>query len=325
MCTAVSYKDKIHLFGRNLDVDYSYGQKIIVVPRKYEINFKHFKTIKKHFSIIGAGITDSGYPLLFDGINEKGLGIAALRFAGTKYNQKMNCDNIINLASYELILYLLSVCKNASQAAQEAKNINITSDAFSKEMPSSPLHWMISDCESSYVIECENEKTNIYENSVGVLTNMPRFDIQLFNLNNYMNISPFNPTNKLAPKLSLEAYSYGLGAMGLPGDLSSMSRFVKATYTKFNSACANTESENIAQFFHILNSVCQQKGCTHTAENKYEYTAYSSCCDTKNGIYYYTTYNNGRICGVNMNNTDLDSSNLTQIAMDDSQNIFWQN
>lgn len=101
---------------------------------------------------------------------------------------------------------------------------------------------------------------HIYDNPVGVLTNNPSFDYQLFNLNNYRVLSSETPKNNFSNQISLNAYSRGMGGIGLPGDLSSVSRFVKATFTKLNSVSGDSESESISQFFHILGSVEQQKG-----------------------------------------------------------------
>ena len=108
------------------------------------------------------------------------------------------------------------------------------------------------------------------------------------------------PENNFSKNLNLTPYSRGMGAMGLPGDLSSASRFVKATFTKMNSLSGDSESESISQFFHILESVYQQRGCVHMGEDKYEITIYSSCCNMDKGIYYYTTYENSQITGIDM-------------------------
>ena len=113
--------------------------------------------------------------------------------------------------------------------------------------------------------------------------------------------------------------------MGLPGDLSSLSRFVKATFTKMNSLSGESESESISQFFHILGSVYQQRGCVHMGENQYEITIYSSCCNTDKGIYYYTTYENSQITGVDMHKENLDGSELVNYPLITGQQILMQN
>ena len=116
-----------------------------------------------------------------------------------------------------------------------------------------------------------------------------------------------------------------MGAMGLPGDLSSASRFVKATFTKMNSVSGDSESESISQFFHILGSVEQQRGCVYMGDNKYEITIYSSCCNTDKGIYYYTTYENSQITGVDMYKENLETDKLIMYPLIPGQQIKMQN
>jgi choloylglycine hydrolase len=125
--------------------------------------------------------------------------------------------------------------------------------------------------------------------------------------------------------LELKEYSRGMGAMGLPGDWSSQSRFVRAAFVKENSALGNTETECVAQFFHILDSVAQIKGCCEVERNKYEITIYSSCCNADKGIYYYTTYSNRQITAVNMHLENLDGTDLLCYELIKSQQLRIQN
>ena len=105
-----------------------------------------------------------------------------------------------------------------------------------------------------------------------------------------------------------------MGALGLPGDNSSMSRFVRATFNKLNSIKPNNEIESVVQFFHILNSVEQVKGSVIVGD-KYECTQYASCCNTDKGIYYYKTYENYQINAINMHSVELDDYKLTSYKM----------
>ena len=100
-----------------------------------------------------------------------------------------------------------------------------------------------------------------------------------------------------------------MGALGLPGDYSSASRFIRALFAKENSISEHSEESNVNQFFHILNSVAMPKGCVKAAEG-FEYTRYSSCCNVDRGIYYYTTYDKLEITSINMHNVDLNRSQL---------------
>ena len=187
------------------------------------------------------------------------------------------------------------------------------------------MHWIISDSEESITVEALRDGIKIYDNPVGVLTNNPPFDKQLFALNNYMNLSNKSPKNSFAQNLELQQYSRGMGAIGLPGDLSSQSRFVRVAFVKMNSVSGEDENESVSQFFHILNSVDQQRGCCQLDDGKYEITIYTSCCNATKGIYYYTTYGNHQITAVDMHKENLDEDSLIRYPLIKGEHINYQN
>ena len=310
MCTAITYSASSHYFGRNLDYEHSFGEKIVITPRIFPLPFRHMKTINTHFALIGMAVVSEGYPLYFDATNEKGLSMAGLLFSENAFYRPLNkeCDNI---PSFEFIPWVLSQCENVADAKKLIKKINITDDVFSPELPSSPLHWIIADRKESIVIEALREGIFVHNNPVGVLTNNPPFPFQMFNLNNYMSLSATPPQNTFSGKINLAPYSRGMGAMGLPGDVSSASRFVRASFTKLNSVSENDEKSAVAQFFHILGSTRQIRGLTRLENGLYEITQYSSCVNTDKGIYYYTTYDNLSINAISLYSTDLDKNTLT--------------
>ena len=324
MCTAITYKTKNHYFGRNLDLEISYNEMVIITPKNYPFQFRKNKELKKHYAIIGMGIVVDDYPLYFDATNEKGLSMAGLNFPENA-DYKEEQEGLDNISPFEFIPWILGQCANIHEVKEKFKKINLVSINFSKELTLSPLHWIISDKETSITVECVKEGLKIYDNPVGVLTNNPTFDMQLFSLNNYMHLSTKNPVNLFSEKIKLNIYSRGMGAMGLPGDLSSQSRFVKAVFTKMNSISGDSESESISQFFHILESVYQQKGCVLVNEDKYEFTLYSSCCNTDKGIYYYKTYENSQITGVDMQKENIEDDKLITYSLVRGQKINMQN
>lgn len=324
MCTAATYKTKDFYFGRTLDYEFSYGEKITITPRKYVFNFRFIDLIKEHYAIIGMAHIINDYPLYYDACNEMGLCIAGLNFVGNAKFNSLN-KNKTNITTFELIPYLLSTCKNVTEACQRLKTINITNTPFNEKFPVSQLHWLISDQNKSITLECTEKGMKIYENKIGVLTNNPSFDVQLFALNNYINLTNKNPTNKFSDNLKLSNYSRGMGAIGLPGDLSSQSRFVRVAFIKEHSISKDDEISSVSQFFHILNSVDQQRGCCEVEPGKYEITIYTSCYSTKKGIYYYTCYDNHQINKIEMCNENLDSNLLITYKLNDKENIFEQN
>lgn len=324
MCTAITYRTKDHYFGRNLDLEYSYKETVTVTPRNYPFSFRKLGKMENHYAMIGMAYIADGYPLYYDATNEKGLSMAGLNFPGNA-DYKPEMADKDNVAPFELIPWILSQCATVSEAERLLERINIWNENFSEELPASPLHWIIADRDRAIVLESLKDEIKIYENPVGVLTNNPTFDYHLFQLNNYMQLSRQDPRNTFAEGLELTRYSRGMGAMGLPGDASSMSRFVKAAFVKLNSLSGDSEAESVSQFFHILKSVEMQNGCVELKPEVYEITLYSSCCNTDRGIYYYTTYGNSRINAVDMHRENLDGSALAAYPLKKEQDIAYQN
>ncbi len=324
MCTAATYKTKDFYFGRTLDYEFSYGDEVTVMPRNYPFRFRHKGNMDSHYAIIGMAHVIDNYPLYYDAVNEKGLGIAGLNFVGNAYYREEEAGRD-NIAQFELIPWILGQCSSVREARTLLGRINIVNTPFSDQLPVAQLHWMIADREEAITVESVREGLRIYDNPVGVLTNNPPFDVQLFQLNNYMRLSAQSPVNCFSEQLPLQTYSRGMGALGLPGDLSSGSRFVRVAFTKMNSVSGESETESVSQFFHILGSVDQQRGCCDVGEGKYEITLYTSCCNADRGIYYYTTYENHQISAVDMHREQLDGTELSRYALIQGEQIKLQN
>ncbi|MCM1189236.1 MAG: choloylglycine hydrolase [bacterium] len=324
MCTAATYKTKDFYFGRTLDYEFSYGEQITVTPRNYVFHFRHMGDLRNHYAMIGTAHVAEDYPLYYDAVNEKGLGMAGLNFVGNaRYGKELQGKD--NIASFEFIPWILAQCTTVREARELLEKLQLTDTPFSQNLPVSQLHWIIADKDGALTVESVEEGLKIYDNPVGVLTNNPPFDKQLFHLNNFMHLSVKDPQNHFSDKLSLQRYSRGMGAMGLPGDLSSQSRFVRVAFTKMNALSGESEAESVSQFFHILGSVDQQRGCCEVAEGKYEITIYTSCCNADQGIYYYTSYDNHQITGVDMRKEELEGNKLISYPMIREEQIRMQN
>lgn len=323
MCTAATYQTKDFYFGRTLDYDFSYGDEVAITPRNYALPFCHMGMMKKHYAMIGMAHIEEDYPLYYDAVNEKGLGMAGLNFVGNAHYTETTQDRD-NVAPFEFIPWILGQCATVKEARILLERINLVNTPF-KELPLAQLHWLIADCKEAITVESTKDGIHVYDNPVGVLTNNPPFNEQMFQLNHYMHLSPKAPENKFSDKLPLYEYSRGMGALGLPGDLSSQSRFVRAAFIKMNSVSGNSESESVSQFFHILGSVDQQRGCCDVGDRKYEITIYTSCCNANKGIYYYTTYENHQITAVNMHKENLDDVFLIRYSLIQGEQIKMQN
>ena len=324
MCTAATYRTRDHYFGRNLDLEYSYHETVTVTPRNYPFHFRRAGTLNTHYAMIGMATVVDDYPLYYEATNEAGLSMAGLNFVGfaAYYPEQPGKDNI---SPFEFIPWILGQCKNIEEALVLLDRINLADIPFSQEFPLSYLHWMISDRDRSITVEAMAGGMKIHDNPVGVLTNNPPFDYHMLHLADYMNVTKHPATNRFSDKLELNPYSRGLGTMGIPGDLSSASRFVKVAFTKLNSLSGDSESASVSQFFHILGSVAQQRGLVRIRDEHYEFTYYSSCCNTDKGIYYYTTYENSQISAVDMHRCDLEGTNLFAYPLITGQQIHMQN
>ena len=324
MCTAITYTSEEHYFGRNLDLDHSYQETVTITPRRYPLSFRRVPALRAHHAMIGMAFVTDGYPLYYDATNERGLSMAGLNFpASASYRpEQAGCDNV---APYEFIPWLLGRCADLAQARALLARINLVDIPFSAQLPLAPLHWLIADQSGAIVVEAMPEGLRVHDDPAGVLTNEPPFDYQMFHLCNHMQLTREAPRNRFAPELDLKPYCLGMGAMGLPGDLSSPSRFVRAAFTRLNSVSGPSEEERVSQFFHILGSVAQTRGCARAAGGRYEITVYSSCCNMDRGVYYYTTYENSQISAVDLHREDLEGDALICYPLIREQRIHFQN
>lgn len=325
MCTSLTFQTSDFYFGRNLDLEYNFGEKIVITPRQYPFIFKFAGTLSEHYAIIGTAQITDGCPLYAEAVNEKGLCLAALNFPGNAVYAETPESGKTNLAPFELFGFLLGTCATVKEAEEKLKAVCITHTAFKDGYPVAPLHWHIADKDQSLVLECTKDGMHLYENPVGVLTNNPPFPFQLTNLQNYMHLTSNPPENRFAPALKLAPYGQGMGALGLPGDASPASRFVRAAFCKWNTELPSGEEASVTQFFHILDNVAMVAGSVRTPENKFDRTTYSSCINASRGIYYYKTYNNNQISAVSMHKTDLDGCAPVVFEQVNRQQICYQN
>lgn len=324
MCTAATYLTKDFYFGRTLDYEFSYGEEVVITPRNRVLPFHSMGEMKSHYAMIGMAHVAQDYPLYYEAVNEKGLGMAGLNFVGNAVYREEK-EGVEQAAVYEFIPWILAQCADVEQARERIGRMNLTGTPFSRELPTAQLHWIIADRNSCITVESVKEGIRIYDNPAGVLTNNPPFDEQMSRLNQYMHLSVKNPKNQFSKDLPLQADSRGMGAIGLPGDLSSQSRFVRAAFVKMNSVSGDSEAESVSQFFHILGAVDQQRGCCDVGDEKYEITIYTCCCNADRGIYYYNTYENHQITAVDMRKEDLDGSGLIRYPLITGEQILEQN
>ena len=299
MCTAILLNSYV---GRNLDIERRYGESVIITPRKYTISFRRTENISDHPAFIGIGVVSRGYPLYYDAANEHGLYIAGLNYVSNAKYHVPKVDRI-NLTPYELIPYLLSKCKSVKEARIELSKINLINIPFSKDLSCAELHFFIADKNESITVEPNDEGIKVYDNQIGVLTNNPPFPLQLHNLNNYAGLTNKPLVNHYPKGIPFNEYSRGMGALGLPGDLSSESRFVRAAFHKIN----HVGTGNVTDIFHLLSSVAMPNGSLDLGNSSYERTEYTSAVNLNTLTYYYRTYKSSALCSASLYNKNSDS------------------
>lgn len=320
MCTAASFKNKNTYFGRTLDYEFSYGEKVTITPRNYPFEFRHLGLNNNHYAIIGMAHIHNDYPMYYDAMNEYGLGMAGLNFVGNaKYNEVIEGKE--NVAQFEFISFILSTCKNVLEAKNKIKEINLVKTPYNEYYPAAKLHWILRDTNDCIVVEAMEDGLHIYDNKTGALTNNPPFNYQLENLKNYVSLNNDEPNKSFS--FNEAFYSRGMGSVGLPGDLTSQGRFVRVVYTVHFSVASPDENSSVNQFFHILESAWQTRGLCKI-NDKYEITIYASCMNLNEGIYYYKTYDNPQISAVYLKNENLNSSKLISYDLA-KESIFKQN
>lgn len=310
MCTAVAYRPNNFYFGRTLDFEFLYPCEVVFTPREFPFDFRFSNSLKNHYAILGMACVMDNYPLYFDAVNEKGLCMAGLNFVGNAVYRK-ETEGKENVASFEFIPYILSKCESVKEARCLLENINITDTAFKEDLLPSQLHWIVADKEESVVVESIAKGVMVYPNPVGVLTNNPPFEYQLENLRKYNHLHAEQGAGATQEKEYSE-FSRGTGAVGLPGDYTSKSRFVRAAFLCRNSHCGDTEVEGVNQFFHVLSGVSVPEGCCVTEKGEYDKTLYASCMSTQKGIYYYKAYESQGVYAVDMKKGNIDGADLVR-------------
>ena len=303
MCTSLSMDNGSFCFGRNMDIEFQLDSKVVAVPRRFPLRFSRAGEKTQHYALLGMATVIDGYPLFADAMNEAGLCMAALSFPDCAYNSG---SGSCILAPHELIPYVLSSCSTLAEAEKLLRDVRIEDIPFSKDVPNTPLHWHVADKSGSLAVECTSDGVNVMHDPVGVLTNSPPLSFHLTNLRQYVNLTAEYPKSRSG--MEMEPFGRGFGAVGLPGDLSPASRFVRAAFLKLNSPCEEDSQRQIAQTLHVLGSVSMPRGSVITADGREELTAYTSCMNGTS--YYHVTYYGMRLHRADMSRYDLDGEDL---------------
>lgn len=326
MCTCILMKTRDVYFGRTMDIHYRFGEQTVATPRGYRFPLRSGGELETWYAMIGMATVRDGYPLYAEAANEKGLCMAGLNFPESAWYEKPQPGKR-NLAPYELIPWVLGSFATVEEARRELSDLTITDVPFDPDTPPAPLHWMIGDAGGSSIVMEQTKESGlqIYDNPYGVLTNNPVFPFHQTNLNNYMNLTSQPPQNRFCKGLDLAPFGNGMGSIGLPGDTSPTSRFVRACFNKANSLCGGGDEESVSQFFHILDSVSLVRGSTLLKDSVCNITTYSCCVNASKGVYYYKTYGNSQLTAVRLTEENINRKALTLFPLEEHQQVRYMN
>ena len=315
MCTAITLKtsENHHLVGRNFDIHPMNDLSVALVPREFEyVNRVTNEEMKTKYAVLGMGLFYENHILFCDGVNEKGLSCLMLQLSKfSTWSHKIRKDKV-NIAPYDVAFWVLSNFSTISELMEGFKQLNIVALPDDQTALSTEIHWLVSDTSGqSIVIERTRDKLTVYNNKVGVLANSPTFDWHLNNLDCYINVKSEQPEETKWGQQMLSPYSNGFGTIGLPGDFSSPSRFVKAAFLRNHVNVGEGDESAISECFHILDNFVVPRGVVETPKRKEcHLTKYSACLCLETQLYYYKTSSNQQIQVIDLNKENLDAKGL---------------
>jgi choloylglycine hydrolase len=324
-CTGIRIKPKDGsvIAARTLEFAANLQSNVIVIPRATESvgtapGDKPGLRWKSKYGMVGANGFDM--PAIVDGLNEKGLGIGIFYFPGyAKYQEFNEKDRGKALAPWELPVYLLGNCANVEEAVEAARKIRV-GEVVQKNMGLvPPCHYIINDAGGRCVVlEYVGGELKIHDNPLGVITNSPTFDWHVTNLRNYVNLTVNNVPPVDIAGIELRSLGQGSGMLGLPGDFTPPSRFIRAVAFSQSALPVATAHDGVLQAFHILNQFDIPKGAARGVDNgkvMADYTLWTSVSDLKNPRYYFRTFDNSRIRMIDLEKINLDAKEIKTISM----------
>ncbi|MES5928037.1 choloylglycine hydrolase family protein [Bacillus cereus group sp. MG9] len=328
MCTSLTLQTKNgqHLFARTMDFTLDLNQEVIIIPRHYQWNNITGEIINTKHATVGMGINHQGRVIMADGVNEAGMTCATLYFPGFATYSKSIDNNKTNLAPFDFVTWSLTQFNSVKELKKSVDSLTFLDIPLPDLGLTPPLHWILADkWGDCIVLEPTNEGLKMYDNPLGVMTNSPEFNWHLQNLRQYIGLKsqPFSPTEW--SNLPLSAFGQGSGSMGLPGDFTPPSRFVRAAYGKQNIQDIDSEEEGVSALFHILSNCEVPKGGVITEEGTLDNTIYTSVMCMESGTYYYHTYDCRQIIAIHLFHENLDTDEIKAYSFQRKQKIFYEN
>lgn len=327
-CTGIQLTagDGTVIHARTLEFGTQLNSEILVVPRGYErtgTTPDGKPGLKWKAKYASTGMNGVGLPVLFDGLNEKGLAAGLFYFPDTAgYMPYTAADADKTIAQWEIGSWVLENFATVDEVKANIGSIVVPAVVFSGWGFAPDAHYVVRDASGkSIVIEYVGGKLNVYDAPLGVITNAPTFDWHMTNLRNYLNFSMTNaPPVKLGP-VTLTATGQGSGMLGLPGDFTPPSRFVRAVAFTQSVFKPKTGSDAVLEAFHVLNQFDIPKGSARDDQKdangniEADYTQWTSVADLKARQYNFRTFENSQIRMVDLMKMDIDGKDIVKISI----------
>src|SRR5213082_1940303 len=333
-CTGITLtaSDGTVVHARTMEFAIDIHSDVIVIPRgsartgTTPDGKEGLKWKSKYASVGANGV---GFPLLFDGLNEKGLAAGTFYFPiSAGYMPYTAADAGKTIAQWEVGSWILENFASVAEVRANIGNIVVPAVVFGGWGFAPEAHYIVHDASGkSIVIEYVSGKLNVHDNPLGVITNSPTFDWHMTNLRNYLNFSMTNAPPVQLGSIKLLPTGQGSGMLGLPGDFTPPSRFVRAVAFSQSVFKPKTGDDAILEAFHVLNQFDIPKGAAREHEKDEhgnvlaDYTIWTSASDLKSKRYYFRTYENSQIRMVDLMKMNLDAKDITKISMKGTESI----
>lgn len=326
-CTGITLtaKDGSHILSRTIEWGGSaLNSGYVIVPRGYTqqsltptgTNGLKFTA---HYGYVGLTVEQKEF--VTEGINEAGLSAGLFYFPGYgKYQDYDATRNERNISDFQLVSWILSNFATVDEFKESINDVTVTA----LDPRASTVHWRIGDKTGKQVVlEIINGQPVIYDNPIGVLTNSPDFNWQLTNLNNYVNLYPGTAQPQDLGGRTIASFGAGSGFLGIPGDVTPPSRFVRAAFYKATAPQLATARETVLQCFHIMNNFDIPIGIEHemgkAPADIPSATQWTTATDVTNLMIYYRTAWNSTIRCIDLNNIRFDKVKFQYAPLDKVQ------
>jgi choloylglycine hydrolase len=323
------------VYGRTLEFGIDIDSRGIAIPRNLAmqgtgVDGKSGGGLRWTSKYAAIGSAALGLPIIVDGLNEQGLAGGMLYAPGiTEYQEVPPAESGQSIASYEMLVYALTNFATVDEAKEGFTKIKVNQSPQKAFKGVVELHLTLHDASGkSAVIEYIGGELQISDNPTSVLTNAPQFNWHLNNLGNYTKLSPQEPGSIKVNGFTASPWSTGYGMTGLPGDLSSPSRFVRAFFMKLNAPTKYTTEQQVGTAFHFLNNFDLPPGMIALGEGGfggggggYEITYWAAVSDLKNKVFYIRTYGNPSIQSIEMSKVDVDAKEISYFDFNGAWNL----